>query len=109
MWFPPIISGGRRMAQILKQPTVDFIDIATMGNKLELMIDEAEIKSGSELIGKNLIESHLRRDFGIIIVGIKKPSGDMIFNPMPSEILEERDVLVVLGKKEDVKRMYRVL
>ncbi|MGE0083992.1 MAG: TrkA family potassium uptake protein [Desulfococcaceae bacterium] len=106
----PYYIGGRRMAQILKQPTVvDFIDIATMGNKLGLMMDEAEIKPGSQLIGKNLIESHLRKDFGVIIVAIKKPSGEMIFNPMPSETLETGYVLVVLGKKEDVKRMYMVL
>ncbi len=106
----PYYIGGRRMAQILKQPTVvDFIDIATMGNKLGLMMDEAEIRPGSQLIGKNLIESHLRKDFGVIIVAIKKPSGDMIFNPLPSEILEAGYVLVVLGKKEDVKRMYMVL
>jgi len=106
----PYYIGGRRMAQILKQPTVvDFIDIATMGNKLGLMMDEAEIRPGSQLIGKNLIESHLRKDFGVIIVAIKKPSGDMIFNPLPSEILEDGYVLVVLGKKEDVKRMYTVL
>jgi voltage-gated potassium channel len=106
----PYLIGGRRMAQILKQPTVvDFIDIATMGNQLGLMMEEAEIREESELIGKNLIESHLRRDFGVIIVAIKKASGEMIFNPMPNEVLDACDVLVVLGKKEDVKRMYKVL
>jgi voltage-gated potassium channel len=110
----PYYLGARRMAQIVKQPTVvDFIDIATMGktihNKMGLVIDEAEIRDGSNLVGRNLIESHLRKDFGIIIVGIKKGSGRMIFNPLPSEILEAQDVLVVLGRKEDVDRMRKVL
>ena len=106
----PYFIGGRRMAQVLKRPAVvDFIDIATMGNKFGLIMDEAKIRPGSGLIGKNLIESHLRKDFGVIIVGIKKLSGEMVFNPMPSETLEVGDILVVLGKKEDVKRMYGVL
>ena len=106
----PYHIGGRRMAQVLKRPTVvDFIDVATMSNKLGLMIEEATLKANSKLVGKNLIESYLRRDFGIIIVAIKKPSGDMIFNPMPSEKLEAGDVLVVIGKKEDLKRMNEVL
>jgi voltage-gated potassium channel len=106
----PYHIGGRRMAQVLKRPTVvDFLDIATMSNKLGLMMEEATINSHSHLVGKNLIESYLRRDFGVIIIGIKKPSGEMIFNPMPSEKLEAGDVLVVIGKKEDLLRMNEVI
>ncbi|MDM8536091.1 potassium channel protein [Desulfobacterales bacterium HSG17] len=106
----PYFIGGRRMAQELKRPAVvDFIDIATRGNKLGLIMEEATIKPGSNLIGKNLIESHLRKDFGVIIVGIKKTSGEMVFNPMPYETLDAGDILVVLGKNEDVIRMYDVL
>jgi voltage-gated potassium channel len=106
----PYHIGGRRMAQVLKRPTVvDFLDIATMGNKLGLMMEETTVKANSKLIGKNLIESYLRRDFGIIIVAIKKLSGEMIFNPLPSEKLEAGDVLVVIGKKEDLTRMNEVI
>ena len=106
----PYHIGGRRMAQVLKRPTVvDFIDVATMGNKLGLMMEELSIKENSRLVGKNLIESYLRRDFGIIIVAIKKLSGEMIFNPLPSEKIEAGDVLVVIGKKEDLKRMNDII
>ncbi len=106
----PYFLGGRRMAQVLKRPTVvDFIDIATMGNKLGLTIEEARIGAGSRLIGKNLIESNLRKDFGVIIVAIKKITGEMIFNPLPYEILELNDVIVVLGKKEDMDRMNQII
>jgi voltage-gated potassium channel len=106
----PHIIGGRRMAQVLKRPTVvDFIDIATMGSSLGLMMEEAMIGGNSDLINKNLIDSNLRRDFGVIIVAIKKKAGNMIFNPMPSETLESGDVMVVIGKKEDLKRMSAVM
>ncbi len=98
------------MAQILKRPTVvDFIDIATMGSSLGLMMEEAMIGENSDLINKNLIDSNLRKDFGVIIVAIKKMAGNMIFNPMPSETLESGDVMVVIGKKEDLKRMSAVM
>ena len=98
------------MAQVLKRPTVvDFIDIATMGNSLGLMMEEATVGNGSGLIGKNLVDSNLRKDFGVIIVAIKKMAGNMIFNPMPSETLEIGDVIVVIGKKEDLKRMSTVM
>jgi voltage-gated potassium channel len=106
----PYMIGARRMAQVLKRPTVvDFIDIAMMGSHLGLIMEEAKLSTKSNLIGKSLIDSYLRRDYGIIIVAIKKMSGEMIFNPMPSETLEAGDVIVVIGKKEDLKRMNEVL
>jgi voltage-gated potassium channel len=106
----PYYLGGRRMAQVLKRPTVvDFIDVATMGNKLGLIMEEVMVMPGARLIGKNLIESRIRQDFGVIIVAIKRPAEEMIFNPMPSETLKARDVLVVLGKHEDVSRMNQIL
>jgi voltage-gated potassium channel len=106
----PYMIGARRMAQMLKKPTVvDFIDIAMMGSHLGLMMEEAKIGPKSNLIGKNLVDSHLRKDFGVIIVAIKKISGKMIFNPMPSETLEAGDVIVVIGKREDLKRMNAVM
>ena len=106
----PYLIGGRRIAQMLKKPTVvDFIDCAMMGSHLGLIMEEAIIGDKSSLIGKNLIDSNLRRDYGVIIVAIKKLSGDMVFNPMPSEALEAGDVIVVIGKKEDLKRMNTVM
>ncbi len=106
----PYLIGGRHMAQMLKKPTVvDFVDIAMMGSHLGLMMEEAKIGEKSNLIGKNIIDSQLRKDYGVIIVAIKKISGDMIFNPMPSETLNTGDVIVVIGKKEELKRMSAVM
>jgi voltage-gated potassium channel len=106
----PYLIGARRMAHVLKRPTVvDFLDIATMGNKLGLIMEEAEVGTKSNLVGKNLVDSRLRQNFGVIIVAIKKTSGEMIFNPVPAETLEAGDVIVVIGKKEDLKRMSEIL
>ena len=106
----PYLIGGRRMAEVILRPTVvDFINSATMHKELGLAMEEVCVKERSKLIGKNLIESNLRKDFGIIIVAIKKNTGKMIFNPMPQEKLDANDVLVVLGKEEDVSRMNNVI
>jgi voltage-gated potassium channel len=106
----PYLLGGRRMAEVLKRPTVvDFIDIAMANKHLGLMMEEGRVGAGSNLIGKNLIDSGLRQEYGVIIVAIKRASGEMIFNPMPSETLDEGDVIVVIGKKEDLIRMSEIL
>jgi voltage-gated potassium channel len=102
----PYQLGGRRMAQVLKTPTViDFIDTALMNTSLDLAIEEALISPDSELAGKSLLESNIRRDFGIIMIAIKKPSSKMIFNPLPTEKLEGGDVAVVIGKREELERL----
>lgn len=106
----PYLLGGRRMAEVLKRPTVvDFIDIAMANRKLGLAMEEARIGDRSTLVGKNLIDSHLRQNYGVIIVAIKKTSGEMIYNPLPSEKLDAGDVIVVIGKKEDLKRMSEIV
>lgn len=106
----PYLIGGRRMAQVLKWPTVvDFIDSTMMNSQLGLALEEAVIGPGCELENQTLLSSNIRRDFGVIIVAIKKTTNEMIFNPMPSEKLEAGDVIVVIGKKDDLKRLNRVL
>ena len=106
----PYLMGGRRMAQMLRRPTVvDFIDTATMEGGLGLRMEEAVVGKGSGLVGKSLMGNRIRQDFGVIVVAIKRASGQMVFNPTPTEILEAGDVIVVIGKKEDLKRMGQVL
>ncbi len=106
----PYLFGGRRMAQILKKPTVvDFIDTAMMDSQLGLSMEEAVVGPASNLIGKTLIDSQIRPRFGVVIVAIKKPTNEMLFNPTPTEKLESGDTIVVIGKKEDLERMNEVL
>lgn len=106
----PYLIGGKRMAQVLIKPTVvDFIDIAIQESSLGLRMEEAIVRKGSDMVGKNLIESNLRKNYGVIIVLIKKNNGEMVFNPLPSEVLEEGDVIVVLGKKDDMERMSQAI
>ncbi len=106
----PYLIGGQRMAQLLVSPTVvDFIDIATMDDRFGLRMEEAMIRPGSPYVGKTLIDSNLRKDYGVIIVLIKKSNGDMKFNPSPGEVLEVNDVLVMLGKIPDLEKINAII
>lgn len=94
----PYTIGATRMAQAVLRPSVvDFIDIATGGTNLELQLEEVRVKAGSVLTGKSLIESGLRKDYGLIIVGIKKQNR-MLFNPESTTIIEADDILISLGQ-----------
>jgi voltage-gated potassium channel len=106
----PYQMGGRRMAEILHKPTVvDFLDQTMMHNALGLQMEEAVIAADSPLTGQTVVSSNLRQEFGVIIVAIKRNSGEMIFNPGPHETFQAGDVIVVIGKTSELERMSQVI
>ena len=106
----PYQMGGRRMAEILNKPTVvDFLDQTMMHSELGLQMEEAVIPEHSPITGKTVVSSSLRQDFGVIIVAIKRKNGDMVFNPGPGETFNAGDVIVVIGKKAEVRRMSAII
>lgn len=106
----PYQMGGKRMAEILHKPTVvDFLDHAMMNNALGLQMEEALIREESSITGETVMSSNLRHQFGVIIVAIKRKCGTMVFNPGANEIFNAGDVIVVLGKKEELVQMTQVI
>jgi len=102
----PYVIGGARVAQAVLRPTVvDFLELATRTEHLELNIEETKIADASPLAGVNLKESRVRQELGPIIVAIKKPSGKMIFNPPPDLAMESGDILIMLGRRNDLDRL----
>lgn len=102
----PYHIGGLRMAHTILKPTVvDFMEIATHNKSLELELDEVQIRPGSPLAKVALRDSGIRQDHGVIIVAVKKDTGEMVFNPSPDITLEEGDRLVALGEPLQLKRL----
>jgi voltage-gated potassium channel len=94
----PAITGSTRMSQMLLRPAVaDFIELATMTERLELEIEQVEISPESPFIGTALRDTGIRSEHGVIVIAIKRAEGEMIFNPAADTIIEERDALVVIG------------
>ncbi len=105
----PYVIGATRMAQAVLRPSVvDFIEIATAGKNLELQLEEIRVAETSALTAKTLITSGIRRDLGIIIVGIKKVNGQMLFNPAPDTRIEAGDVLITLGEQAAIQNLERI-
>ncbi len=96
----PYHIGGSRMAQAILRPNVvDFIEIATGREHIDLQMEEIVIPAYSTFIGQNLNDAGMRRDTGVIIVGIKKANGKMVFNPDSASIIGAKDTLIVLGQQ----------
>lgn len=105
----PYVIGGQRVAQALLRPAVmDFLELATRSQHLELQIEEVEITVESSLAGQTVRDSQVRRELGIIIVAIKKPDGKMLFNPEPESVFATGDVLIVLGHRQQLDRLEKL-
>ena len=102
----PYVIGGGRMAQAILRPNVvDFIEIATGREHLELQMEEIMIPRHSGFVGENLISSGFRKETGTIIVGIKKGNGTMVFNPDSHSRIEADDTLIVLGHPAAIQKL----
>ena len=102
----PYEIGGFRITQALLKPTVvDYIDEVFSRSDIGLEIEEVKIMAGSQLIDKTLAESEIRNAFNIIIIGIYRQDGDLIYNPRSDAKLITNDNLIVIGEREKLKKL----
>jgi voltage-gated potassium channel len=102
----PYVIGGQRVAQAVLRPAVlDFIELATREDYLELQIEEVAIGPRGSLVGAQIKDNRIRQELGVMVVAVRKPSGKMQFNPTPETTLEAGDVVIALGHKDQLTRL----
>ena len=100
----PYQLGGLQLAQTALRPAVvDFVQLATSSENMDLNLEQVHITEGSSLAGRSLIDAGLRQRFGVVVVGIRRADGHMDFNPEPETSMRAGDDLVVLGRAESLK------
>ncbi len=99
----PYHIGGTRLAMALLRPNVfDYLEVLSRSGDMELSIEELEIEDGSPLADKALRDTPIRRDYGLIVIGLLHHAGEMIFNPGPDQVLAVEDRLIILGGKDQI-------
>lgn len=109
----PNITSGARMASMLIRPSVvSFLDAAVSGpDDVTLHLEEAKIAAGSALAGSTLAAAKIPQSTGLIVLAIRKggTSGVSLYNPGPQTKLDEHDVIIVLGRLEQIERLREYL
>jgi voltage-gated potassium channel len=94
----PYAIGGAGIANaILRPAVVDFIDLVTRREHLELQMEEVLVAPRSRLAGRSILETGLRQHYGVIVVAVRKRDDRMEFNPPPEYQVVAGDRLIVLG------------
>ena len=89
-----------RISRGLSRPNIlDFIPLADE-------FDLVQVGPPNEFIGKNLKELNLRAKYNVHIIAIKElVPENFVLVPPASFVIKDSDILIMLGKSEDIKRI----
>ncbi|MGD6777198.1 potassium channel family protein [Sutcliffiella horikoshii] len=63
----------------------------------------AELFASKKVSNKSLTDLDLRAKYGCTLIGIQR-DGDIIISPAADEVIREGDLLIILGRNEDIHR-----
>ena len=102
----PYQIGAVQIAQTALRPAVvDFMELATSSDNMELAMEQITVAPGSTLANRSIIDANLRQRYGVIVIGIQREDSRMEFNPEPDTGIRPGDKLVVLGRPDSLKRL----
>lgn len=106
----PNIIEGLRMASVMLRPTVvSFLEVMTLGEDIDLFLEEVLIQSAAKMKDKTLAEAQIPQKIGLIVIAMRKNDGKFLYNPKSDTMLDAGDALIVLGKPSQVDKLRRYL
>ncbi|WP_088102381.1 potassium channel family protein [Halalkalibacter urbisdiaboli] len=88
---------GIRIAQhLVSEKIIDYIELSEEYSIVELIATE-------KVANNSLIELDIRAKYGCTILAIKRGENVMV-SPSPHDLIYEKDILIMIGHKNDLKR-----
>jgi voltage-gated potassium channel len=105
----PYLAGGHRAVQAVFRPTVlHFLEMTSRPEFADLQIEEVRLAPASRLCGQSVRGSNLQHDPGVVVVGVLRPDGALLYNPDGDMVLEAGAVLLALGPRRQLDRLERL-
>jgi voltage-gated potassium channel len=107
----PYAVGGRRLASLATQPLiVDFLDIVTRGEQgIEFRLEEFDVPEDSSIADHTIGELRIGERTGAMILATRNKEGTFDTTPSANHRLRVGDTLIVLGTREQVTRLERIM
>jgi len=102
---PNYIGALRMASEMIRPAAVDFLDSMLRSSRGDLRIHQIGIQDQSPLAGKNIIESGLKDQYDLLVLGVRHRNRDMQFNPPPTLVLENGMTLIVMGEVANIARV----
>lgn len=102
----PFAIGGIHMAHLITQPyVIEFLEILTGMTRQDLKLEEFKFNElKEEYKNKTIKELDIRKNTGATVIGIKDPLEGFIFDPNSDTVVENGDVLIILGSEENIDK-----
>jgi voltage-gated potassium channel len=109
--FAPYNTTGHRMAQALTKPHVmQFIDFTTQKNMgLDVGIEQVQVSNSCAYCDHSLADMQIRTLTGVIVLAIRKASGEMVFNPPAEAMIASGDHLIAMGQPQGLQKLEKLL
>ena len=100
----PFVMSGMNVAESVLNPAVeDFLNIKGMkgshGEEVPIQLADLYVAPNSDIIHQDLESVGPKMD-KMIVVGIRKPSKEFIFNPDGGYVFEEGDCIIAMGDQD---------
>lgn len=106
----PYEVGAVSMAQRVLRPSVtNFLDLVFAYDRKDIKMDEIPVDPASKLVNVMLKDSGIRQKYNLILIAIKKPDGEMLFNPSFETVIRGGDTVIAMGKNDQVAELEKVL
>jgi voltage-gated potassium channel len=103
--------GGQRMAKMVVQPDImEFLEFMMLQSMESVALEEIYCEEISgRFNGIPLREFERHNDSGANIIGMKRSDQSIVINPLPELILTPQDKIFVLGTRNQIHRLRRLL
>jgi trk system potassium uptake protein TrkA len=98
--YPERDMGQRVAHNLISTNIIDYIELSEDHSIVE-------IKASRKMIGKNLRQLDIRAKYGCNVIGIKT-GVRMNIAPNAEELIDEEDILIVVGSNEDLQEFEKV-
>lgn len=96
--FPEREIGVRIANNLISKNFLDYVELSDQHSIVEIAVLP-------DWIGKSLKELDLRNKYKINVMAIRKENNGLSITPGPDDVLNEKDVIVVIGKNTELQKL----
>jgi voltage-gated potassium channel len=102
---PKFIGAMRMVSEAIRPNVVEFLDVMLRDQDAARRIEEVPIGENAGIIGTALRNADIRGNTDALVIAVRRPGGDTLYNPGPNYAIEAGAVLIVLALASDIPRI----